>query len=75
MARTQVTLQQAGAIRRFRSSADAEQIKQVLLQELFLTREEYENTEANEETRLAIISAKRMLSVLFDDELERKTDE
>lgn len=64
-----VTNQQAGAFRRFRTSADAKLIKEVLLQELMLTREQYESEEANEETRLEIKAAKRAIDVLFKDEL------
>lgn len=75
MAKVKVTQQEAGAIRRFRVSADAQHIRNVLMKELFLTREDYEDTMANEETRLAIVAAKRIMSVLFDDELERADNE
>lgn len=71
MARTKVSLQEAGAFRRFRSSADAIHIKAVLLRELALTRDVYEDTEASEENRIEVNSVKRVLKVLFDDELER----
>lgn len=71
MAKTKVTQQEAGAIRRFRASADAAQIKNVLLRELHLTREQFEDTEASEENRIAVNAVKTALSVLFTDELER----
>lgn len=69
MAKVVVDTQQAGAFRRFRQSADAAHIKEVLLQELFLTREQYESEVANEATRLEIQAAKRVLDVLYKDEL------
>lgn len=71
MAKTKVTLQEAGAIRRFRASADAQQIKEVLLRELHLSREQYENNEANEENRVTVNAVKNVINVLFKDELER----
>jgi len=74
MAKTKVSLQEAGAFRRFRASEDAKLIKQVLLRELYLTREEYENTEADEQKRHTVIASKTALRVLFDDELERSDE-
>ena len=71
MAKTKVSQQEAGAFRRFRSSADAGQIKNVLLRELNLTRDAYEDTTASEENRIAVNAVKSVLRVLFDDELER----
>lgn len=71
MARTKVSQQEAGAIKRFRASADAVQIKAVLERELYLAREDFEENVANEETRVDVLSVKRVLRVLFEDELER----
>ena len=71
MAKTKVSQQEAGAFRRVRSSADAGQIKNVLLRELNLTRDAYEDTTASEENRIAVNAVKSVLRVLFDDELER----
>lgn len=71
MAKTKVTLQEAGAIRRFRASADAKQIENVLLRELHLSREQYENNEASEENRVTVNAVKNVINVLFKDELER----
>lgn len=67
-----VSLQEAGAFRRFRSSADAEHIKNVLLRELNLTRDQYEDTVASEENRIGVNTVKRVIQCLFDDELERE---
>lgn len=71
MAKTKVTKQEAGAVRRFRSSADAAHIKNILLRELHLSREQYENNAASEENRVTVNSVKSVISILFDDELER----
>ena len=74
MAKTKVSQQEAGAFRRFRSSADGEHIKNVLLRELHLTREKFEENVVNEENRIAVNSVKLVLRVLFEDELERTDD-
>lgn len=71
MATVKVTQQEAGALRRFRMSADGKQIKQVLQRALSLARDEYEDTPADEENRIGVNTVKRMLSVLFEDDLER----
>lgn len=70
--KVKVSLQEAGAFRRFRASADAEHIKNVLLRELNLTRDVYEDTVASEENRIGVNTVKRILQCLFDDELERE---
>lgn len=72
--KVKVSLQEAGAFRRFRSSADAEHIKTVLLRELNLTRDLYEDTVATEENRVAVNTVKRVIQCLFEDELEREDD-
>lgn len=72
--KTKVSVQEAGAIRRFRTSADAEHIKAVLLRELNLTRDQYEDTVATEENRVGVNTVKRVIQCLFDDELERIND-
>ena len=69
--KTKVSLQEAGAFRRFRSSADAELIKAVLLRELNLTRDQYEDNVANEDNRVGVNTVKRVIQCLFEDELER----
>lgn len=69
--RTKVSLQEAGAFRRFRASADAEHIKAVLLRELNLTRDQYEDTVASEENRVGVNTVKRVIQCLFNDELEQ----
>lgn len=69
--KTKVTLQEAGAFRRFRASADAEHIKTVLLRELNLTRDQYEDTVATEDNRIGVNTVKRIIQCLFDDGLER----
>lgn len=72
--KTKVSVQEAGAIRRFRASADAEHIRAVLLRELNLTRDQYEDTVATEENRVGVNTVKRVIQCLFDDELERIND-
>lgn len=74
MAKTKVSQQEAGAFKRFRSSADAEHIKNVLLRELHLSRDAYEDTVASEENRVTVNAVKLVLRVLFDDELERNDE-
>nr|DAR25204.1 MAG TPA: hypothetical protein [Caudoviricetes sp.] len=74
MAKTKVSQQEAGAIKRFRSSADAEHIKAVLLRELHLSRDAYEDNVASEENRIAVNAVKLVLRVLFNDELERNDE-
>lgn len=73
--RVKVSLQEAGAFRRFRSSADAVHIKNVLLRELNLTRDVYEDTVASEENRVGVNTVKRVIKALFEDELEREDGE
>lgn len=73
--KVKVSLQEAGAFRRFRTSADAEHIKTVLLRELNLTRDQYEDTVATEENRVAVNTVKRVIQCLFEDELEREDGE
>lgn len=75
MAKTKVTQQEAGAFRRFRASADGQHIKNVLIRELHLSREEYEDNVATEENRATVNSVKRVLRVLFEDELERADEQ
>lgn len=75
MAKTKVSQQEAGAIRRFRASADAVHIKNVLLRELHLSRDEYEDTVADESKRVTVNAVKNVLNVLFKDELERMDEE
>lgn len=70
--KVKVSLQEAGAFRRFRSSADAAHIKKVLERELHLTRDLYEDTVASEENRIAVNTVKRVIQCLFEDELERE---
>lgn len=72
--KTKVSLQEAGAFRRFRASADAEHIKTVLLRELNLTRDQYEDTVATEENRIGVNAVKRVIQCLFSDELEQAND-
>lgn len=72
--RTKVSLQEAGAFRRFRASADAAHIKAVLLRELNLTRDQYEDTVASEENRVGVNTVKRVIQCLFNDELEQAND-
>nr|DAE86778.1 MAG TPA: hypothetical protein [Caudoviricetes sp.] len=74
MAKTKVSQQEAGAIRRFRSSADAAHIKNVLLRELHLSRDVYEDNVADEANRVTVNAVKLVLRVLFDDELERNDE-
>ncbi len=71
MAKTKVSQVEAGAFRRFRNSADARHIEAVLLRELNIARDEYEDTEASEENRIGVNTVKRILNILFKDELER----
>lgn len=71
MAKTKVSVQEAGAFRRFRNSADARLIKGVLLRELALSRDEYEDTEADEKNRATVLAVKQVLQTLFDTELEK----
>lgn len=73
--KTKVSLQEAGAFRRFRASADAELIKNVLLRELNLTRDQYEDTVASEENRIGVNTVKRVIKGLFEDELERADEQ
>lgn len=71
MAKLKVTLQEAGALRRFRNSADGRHIKNVLDRVLGYVRDNYEDNPATEEARADVIDTKLVLRVLFDDELER----
>lgn len=71
MATVKVTQQEAGALRRFRMSADGKQIQTVLLRALGLARDEYEDTPADEEKRIGVNTVKRVLDVLYKDDLER----
>lgn len=70
--KVKVSLQEAGAFRRFRASSDAEHIKNVLLRELSLTRDLYEDTVASEENRIGVNTVKRVIKCLFEDDLERE---
>lgn len=71
VATVKVTQQEAGALRRFRMSADGKQIQEVLLRALSLARDEYEDTTADEEKRIGVNTVKRVLDVLYKDDLER----
>lgn len=71
MATVKVTQQEAGALRRFRMSADGKQIQNVLLRALGLARDEYEDTLADEEKRIGVNTVKRVIDVLYKDDLER----
>lgn len=71
MAKVVVSVGEAAALRRFRNSADSQEIKAVLMRELKLTREDYESNVASEETRMYIAQIKRTLALLFEDELIR----
>ena len=69
--KTKVSLQEAGAFRRFRSSADAELIKAVLLRESNLTRDQYADNVASEDNRVCVNTVKQVIQCIFKDELER----
>lgn len=71
MATTKVTQQEAGALRRFRGSADSQHIQTVLLRELNISRDLYEDTEANEENRIGVLTIKRILDILYKNDLEK----
>lgn len=75
MAVVKVTQQEAGALRRFRASADGKQIENVLLRALSLSRDEYEDNEANEDNRIGVNTVKRILEILYKADLERIENE
>lgn len=72
MTKVFVNNQEAGAFRRFRSSADSLQIKNVIMREIAITREQYESEVANEDTRTYLQLCKRVLNLLYVDDLIRK---
>lgn len=71
MAKVKVSTQEAGALRRFRNSADGRHIRNVLDRVLGYVRDEYEDHPATESARVEVLDTKLVLRVLFDDELER----
>jgi len=64
-----VSVEEARAVKRFRRSSDADEIRTVLLRELKVSREQLEGESASESTRLYVQAVKRVMGVLFDDEL------
>lgn len=75
MAKVKVTQMEAGALRRFRNSADGRQIQSVLLRALSLSRDIYEDNEADEDNRIGVNTVKRILDILYKDDLERLDEE
>jgi len=65
----EVTSEEAYPLKRLRTGTDAGLIEGVLLRGLGITREKYESEAANEETRKEIFVYKRVLDLLFTDEL------
>lgn len=68
-----VTPVQARALKRFRLSEDAPLIKELLLRELQVSREQFEAELADEGTRQYIMAVKTILATLFDNETTRET--
>lgn len=71
----EVSYEEARALQLFRSSRDAGLIKNVIIRELHLTREQFENEEADESLRKTILAYKVALNVLFDDVLVGEVNE
>lgn len=68
----QVSVDEARALKQFRYNKDADLIKGVLLRELNLTREKYESEPVDEETRRALLTYRRVLDVLFNEEVVKE---
>ena len=69
-----VSRKEAYALKVFRTSAGAEDIKAVLLRELNLERELFESEPVNEDTRKKITAYKVALGVLFDEDLVKEQE-
>lgn len=69
-----VSRKEAYALKVFRTSPCAEDIKAVLLRELNLERELFESEPVNEDTRKKIIAYKVALGVLFDEDLVKEQE-
>lgn len=69
-----VSRKEAYALKVFRTSHGAEDIKAVLLRELNLERELFESEPVNEDTRKKITAYKVALGVLFDEDLVKEQE-
>lgn len=69
-----VSRKEAYALKVFRTSSGAEDIKAVLLRELNLERELFESEPVNEDTRKKITAYKVALGVLFDEDLVKEQE-
>lgn len=72
----EVSREESYALKKFRTSSYADLVKTVLLRELGFSRERYESLEADESTRQEIVVYKRVLDVLFSENMvKEKADE
>lgn len=69
----EVSKEEAIALKRFRTAPDAGKVRDVLLRELGLVRDKYESQAANEETRKSIAIYKRVLDILFEEDMVKGT--
>ena len=69
-----VSRKEAYALKVFRTSQGAEDIKAVLLRELNLERDLFESERVNDDTRKKIIASKVALGVLFDEDLVKEQE-
>lgn len=68
-----VSSEEAKALKRFRNNPDSRILKDVLLRELKLSRDQFESEPVSEDTRVRIHVFKTALRVLFDEELLKET--
>lgn len=64
-----VSSEEAKALKRFRNNADSNLIKDVLLRELQISRDQYESETVSDDTRTRIHVFKTALRVLFDEDV------
>lgn len=65
-----LTLQEAKAVAAFRKSPMAHDLRGIVDRELTAARAKYEGTKATEENRAAAAETRRVLEVLFTEEIE-----
>lgn len=71
----EVSYEEARALQLFRSSRDVELIKGVIIRELNLTRDQFENEVADDTLRKTILAYKVALNVLFEEPLVSMANE